>query len=280
MNHYEQKQEARRMRLEAAADRARANAAAAFKRADLSEAATGIPFGQPILVGHHSEGRHRATLRRADNAMRRSVEESARARDLAARAASVGTGGISSDDPDAVDKLAEKIAEAELSQAFMRDANKVVRAFYKLGLREAAATADWSRYLEKLRALSGGAKVSELAAAAMLKPDCVGRIGFADYQLSNNGANIKRMKDRLEILKRNQTRETKAREVNGVQVIENADENRLQLVFPGKPDQRTRDQLKAHGFRWSPMAGAWQRQLNNAARYAAECVLRTVAATA
>jgi hypothetical protein len=275
MNHYEQKQEARRMRLEAAADRARANAAAAFKRADLSEAATGIPFGQPILVGHHSEGRHRATLRRADNAMRRSVEESARARDLAARAASVGTGGISSDDPDAVDKLAEKIAEAELSQTFMRDANKVIRAFYKAGLRDAGAPGDWSRYLEKLRALPGGAKVSDLAAAAMLKPDCVGRIGFADYQLSNNGANIKRMKDRLEILKRNQNRETKAREVDGVQVIENADENRLQLIFPGKPDQGTRDRLKAHGFRWSPMAGAWQRQLNNAARYAAECVLRS-----
>src|SRR5699024_10261000 len=35
-----------------------------------------IPPGQPILVGHHSEGRHRRDLRRFDNNMRRSVENS------------------------------------------------------------------------------------------------------------------------------------------------------------------------------------------------------------
>lgn len=34
----------------------------------------GIPAGQPILVGHHSERGHRRTLEKADNAMRRAVE--------------------------------------------------------------------------------------------------------------------------------------------------------------------------------------------------------------
>jgi hypothetical protein len=34
-----------------------------------------IPPGQPILVGHHSEGRHRRDLARADNHMRRGLEE-------------------------------------------------------------------------------------------------------------------------------------------------------------------------------------------------------------
>ena len=33
-------------------------------------------MGQPILVGHHSEGRHRRDLKRIDNNMRKSVEES------------------------------------------------------------------------------------------------------------------------------------------------------------------------------------------------------------
>lgn len=33
-----------------------------------------IPFGQPILVGHHSEGRHRRDLDKIDNAMRKSCE--------------------------------------------------------------------------------------------------------------------------------------------------------------------------------------------------------------
>lgn len=58
----------------------------AYKKADLSESATGIVFGQPILVGHHSEGRHRKTLERADNAMRKSIEESGKAEDYERRA--------------------------------------------------------------------------------------------------------------------------------------------------------------------------------------------------
>ena len=49
-------------------------AAMEFSRADLSEEKSGIPFGQPILVGHHSERRHRRVIERADHAMRRSVE--------------------------------------------------------------------------------------------------------------------------------------------------------------------------------------------------------------
>lgn len=50
-----------------------------YKKADLSEAATGIPLGQPILVGHYSESRHRKVIERADNAMRRSIEEDQKA---------------------------------------------------------------------------------------------------------------------------------------------------------------------------------------------------------
>jgi len=33
-----------------------------------------IPFGQPILVGHHSEGRHRADIKRIENGMRNAVK--------------------------------------------------------------------------------------------------------------------------------------------------------------------------------------------------------------
>jgi hypothetical protein len=39
--------------------------------ADISDA---IPFGQPILIGHHSERRHRKAIERIDNGMRRAVK--------------------------------------------------------------------------------------------------------------------------------------------------------------------------------------------------------------
>ena len=57
----------------------------AYKKSDLSEEATGIVFGQPILVGHHSEARHRKTIERAHRAMDKSIEESRKAEEYQRR---------------------------------------------------------------------------------------------------------------------------------------------------------------------------------------------------
>lgn len=34
-----------------------------------------IPMGQPILIGHHSEKRHRNDLKKIDNEMRKSIQD-------------------------------------------------------------------------------------------------------------------------------------------------------------------------------------------------------------
>lgn len=59
-------------------------------------------------------------------------------------------------------------------------------------------------------------------------------------------------------------------EFDGGRVEANKADNRLQIFFDGKPDEGTRDELKANGFRWAPSVGAWQRQLNMNAYRAAE----------
>jgi hypothetical protein len=58
--------------------------------------------------------------------------------------------------------------------------------------------------------------------------------------------------------------------INGeaIEVIENKQEMRLQIIFEGKPAEETRRIMKSNGFRWSPSQGAWQRLLNDNARYA------------
>lgn len=66
-------------KLQGYAGNAEKRSGQAYKRADMSERATGIPLGQPILVGHHSEKRHRRAIEKADNAMRKSVEETEKA---------------------------------------------------------------------------------------------------------------------------------------------------------------------------------------------------------
>lgn len=51
-------------------------AKAAAEHAKSRGAVAGIPFGQPVLVGHHSERRHRNAIDRSWNALGRAVEHS------------------------------------------------------------------------------------------------------------------------------------------------------------------------------------------------------------
>jgi hypothetical protein len=254
---YEARQAARQARYERAAERASAKAAQAYKRADMSEAATGIPFGQPILVGHHSEGRHRAAIKRADNAMRTSIEESKKASYYAAKAANIGAGGVSSDDPTAIEQLQTKLAKLEARQEMMQEANKLVR----------------KNDVDGLVALGFSRAQAEQCVTVPVWGNKF--CAFEPYQLSNNGATIRATKHRIAQLEREAQRETVESETNiGVKIIENTEANRVQLIFDEKPSPEQRAILKSRGFRWSPTEGAWQRLLNNAGIYAARYVVQ------
>lgn len=259
-NGYELRQQARRERLEAAAARAEAKAERAFRRADLREEVSGIPLGQPVLIGHHSERRHRRALERADRAMRAGIEASKRAKELASRAAGVGTGGISSDDPEALNKLRARVAELEARQQRMKDANALIRKHAKAG-RDAQVAA----LIEAGR--------PGVTAVRLLAPDCLGRIGYPDYALSNNNANIRRLKLRIKAL------ELRAHDADagpaepsdfGSGITVEHRDDRICVAFPGKPAETIRTDLKRHGFKWSPTRGAWVRMPSSTARYHAE----------
>lgn len=87
-----------------------AKANAAFAASD--RATAGIECGQPILVGHHSEGRHRRALERSHAAMSRGVEASKTAKRHASLAESSRGAGVRIADDDAVAALEAKLAEA------------------------------------------------------------------------------------------------------------------------------------------------------------------------
>lgn len=117
-NPYEQKQMARVDRLRARSEKLQAEAEGAFKR----ERSIGsvIPLGQPILVGHHSEKRHRRDLERMRSLASKGVALSKQAEELARRAdAAEESAAISSDDPEAMTKLRDKIAQLEAEHARM-----------------------------------------------------------------------------------------------------------------------------------------------------------------
>lgn len=255
MNDYEMRQEARRERLERRAELC--VKLSAMRHARARQMGDIIPMGQPILIGHHSEGRDRRYRDKIARNYQKAYELSRKAEYYKQKAASVGRGGISSDDPEAIVKLQEQIDKAEALQARMTAANKAIRKNDRTALAEQG--------------------FSESRIDDLFKPDFCGRIGFASYELTNNGANIRRMKQRIEQLRAEHQRRTvdqspalAIKTPHGVEIVENADLNRLQLFFPSKPADAVRSSLKAAGFRWSPTAGAWQRQLNESARWAAK----------
>jgi len=170
---------------------------------------------------------------------------------------------ISSDDPEAVTKLKNKIEKAQELQGVMKAANKLVKQILKGG---EPYNPDDIAVLCKIARTPN--------AAELLKPDFCGRTGFASYNLTNNNANITRMKKRLIELEAKSDDETKSYMVGEIEIVENVEENRVQILFPGKPDQETRTRLKSYGFKWSPTNEAWQRHLNNAGKYAVEAFLK------
>ena len=262
LNSFEQKQEERRVRYEGRAEAAEGHSQSRFNAARKQLA--GIPPGQPILVGHHSEARHRRDLSRHDSHMRAGIDAQGKANHYHDKAASVGKGGISADDADAMDKLTTKLAKRVERQESYRRTNKVWRMVQKNPDSPATARA--------LDALTD----AERRLVTTYKAQYSWEKGPAqDYQLSNNSAEIRRLKKRIEALQRAENR-VAADPVpgDGFVIIENTDENRIQIIFDGKPEKAVRVILKNHRFRWAPSSGAWQRQLNNAGIHAAQQVKR------
>lgn len=243
-NAFERKRQERAARFSVMADKARNASASAYKRSDdLSQRFWG---GQPILVGHHSEKGARRDQAKMHDAMRQSIALDKKADYYEQRAQSVASNtAIFSDDPNAAEKLAEKIERLESRQSLMREANKLVRKNDVEGL------------------LNMG--FSEPAAVKLMQPDFAGRLGFADYMLTNNSANIRRLKQRLTNEQAKAAKQGEELEINGVKIVENMEDNRTQIFFPFKPSEAVRKQLKSNGFRWSPNSGAWQRHISNAA---------------
>ena len=184
----------------------------------------------------------------------RNMEEWRRIQGLLDKIKSVGTGGISSDDPQALAKLEAKLAKLEKHQELMKAANAAIRMKdTEKGDKRLAELGYTPEDIKELRT-----------------PDFCGRIGYPAFELSNNSANIRRIRQRVEELKKRQTEPTpEGWDFDGGQVVVNTTENRLQIIFDDKPDADLRAELKSEGFRWAPSQGAWQRQLTDNAFRAA-----------
>ncbi|MGF1804336.1 DUF3560 domain-containing protein [Aliivibrio sifiae] len=245
---YQERIESKRERLEERAEKAEQQSDTFYKAS--RERASMIPFGQPILVGHHSEKRARKDADRIYSDMGKSVEASKKAEYLANKAQNIGSNGIASDDPEAIVKLKSKLASLESSQETMKSVNRMIRA---VGMTED----------EKIQFIVTTHQLTEAQAKDLFKPDVTGYVGFASYALSNNSATIRTTKKRIEELEalHNQQALEGAGSVEGLAWTLYEEEGRIKFSFDGKPSEKVRSLIKMYGFKWSRYSTAWVRKI-------------------
>lgn len=164
-----------------------------------------------------------------------------------------GKGGISADDPEAVQKLKVKLEGLEREQERM----KAVNAYYrKHKTLEGCPGLDPVQF-EKLKASMARDWHPEP------KP-------YPSFRLTNNNAMIRQTKKRIEELSQKAETEYEGWTFDGGEVKMDRQANRLQVFFVEKPDRDTCSAMRHGGFRWAPSVGAWQRQLTGNAIYAAK----------
>ena len=245
MNEYEQKKQERIDRLRERADKARAQSDALSRQSwNMIHA---IPGGQPIMGS--ADARYRE---RADNKMRQSVAASDKADYYERRAqAAENNTAISSDDPEAIAKLTEKLEGLKQTQEFM----KAVNAYYK-----------------KNGTCQGFPGLSDEEAAKLesgMEYHPWDKKPFASCTLSNNNRNIRTTEKRIQKLSQAKELGYTGWAFEGGRVEANGDKNRLQIFFDEIPSEEVRTELKGWGFKWARSEGAWQRQLTDNAIYAA-----------
>jgi hypothetical protein len=160
---------------------------------------------------------------------------------------------IMSGDANASTRIETKLERLEGQQRTMVAVNKAIRHHAKEGAEVQVAAI-------LAMAIPG---LDEARARKLLEPDFCGRIGFPDYMLTNNSANIRRLKGRAVVVERLQAKPAQETEGKVATVEECPAENRVRLHFPGKPPVEVRTKLKSHGFRWTPSLGVWQAYYND-----------------
>ena len=176
---------------------------------------------------------------------------------------SIGTGSVNLTDPAARQSLTAQLQREEK----LLETCKAANAYYR-----------------KHKTLDGCPGISEKTAAHLTdssfypggSPLALNGKPFPDYELTSIRGKIKRIQGRIAELDRLEAAaqaHADSLEFAGGEIVQNAELNRLQILFDDVPSPELRQELKSHGFRWSPANKAWQRQLTQNAMYDAKKIL-------
>ncbi|MFA6715812.1 MAG: hypothetical protein WCS27_10580 [Victivallaceae bacterium] len=165
---------------------------------------------------------------------------------------------IKTEDPQALEKLEAKLKNLTERQNMMKNINCI--------LRNARTSKE-----EKIKLVCEKYQLQPETVEKLMTPQySFEKPGFQTWELSNNNAEINRIKKRIkqvshyqaEARKVEETGELPEIEFDGGSIVDNVPYNRIQIFFDAKPDADVRTKLKQNGFRWAPSNGAWQSYRN------------------
>lgn len=184
---YRERRAARAERLRGWAEKRRRKSDASFSAAH--NLAAQIPFGQPILVGHHSERRARRDAERIHNGIARGIEHQQKADNMTSRAAEIdrqADRSVYRDDPDAIEQLEARIADLEATRERRKTINREIRKGTGWEQRITPPLADEER--------------ADLLRAAQFS----GTAGYPSYVFQNLSGSLTRQRARLAQLRQEQ----------------------------------------------------------------------------
>ncbi len=244
MTSYDERQQKRRERFERRAERKRKESEQRFDKAN--DAIKYIPPGQPILVGHHSEAKHRRALKRHDDNMRKGIELGKDADRLENAADSVGNGGIASDDPNAIEKLQEKLADLESLHEMMKRVNKAHIEYLKN-----PASLDTCNLPPEMVHL-----VRTYMPRYSFEPH-----PYPAYVLKNSIANIRRINERIEKLSAIEVADAFSASGAWGSIEEDRDAGRIVFTPSARLEKDSYLRVRAFGFLWSRSRQAFVRKI-------------------
>lgn len=157
---------------------------------------------------------------------------------------------IRADDPKAVEMLKENLEGFEGRQEYMQNIND----YYKEN-----GTMVGCPGIDEETAIQLDERVNENQSTP-----------YPGRFFKDNYAEINRLKANIDRLENKPETVFKGWQFEGGEAVINLANNRLQLMFDGKPTDEQRADLKKNGFKWAPTAKAWQRPLDFKSMAAAE----------
>lgn len=273
------RQEAKKEHYEEKAEKNHAAANAEFEHG--RKMADQIPFGQPILVGHHSEKADRRFRSKISRSTEKAIELSNKADHYDHKVKSIERNtDIRTDDPEAVKLLKEKLAKKEALSTEIKEHNKKCKdvivlecfkfangihitntngTYKKYAIVKEDQTIEWqAKRIQKevIARIENFVKTGNLENPELTKENT----SLPSYVLTNLSATIRSIKKRIEAIQKLEALPDVDETFNGIRVF--TDEGRIKISFGFKPSEEIRTELKRGGFRWSPYNETWQAYIH------------------